>query len=146
MDIRIRQDQYEKLIDLVYLGNWLVNSFRLDERFAEYDNVTEFFLSFAPAFGLREKVDFDETEGRYYPSRRLEEELLGYVDEYDDAGFWDQLILRLAERDLVRQYGKEAVDGMDQREFEEKREAFVGKYQKEVENFGVDNLEIYKIS
>ena len=41
MHITLSQDQYEKLLHLVFLGNWLVNSYRGDERLEEYDKLAE---------------------------------------------------------------------------------------------------------
>ncbi len=146
MQIILTKDQYEKLMELVYLGNWLLNSYRGDERLEEYDRVAEQVLSFAPSNGLQDRVEFDEFEGRYFPSRKLDEDLKKFVDEYDDDVFWNVLIERLAERDLIRARGEEAVDAMDYDEYSRSLEPYLKKYEKEIDDSGVEHLEIFKIS
>src|SRR4030043_231944 len=91
MHITLSQDQYEKLMHLVYLGNWLVNSYRGSERLEEYDKLAEDIMSSAPSAGLKDRVEFDEFEGRYYPSRKLDEEMRKFWDEYDEDAFWNML-------------------------------------------------------
>lgn len=146
MEIDFTREQFEKLLDLAYLGNWAVNSYRIDDRIEEYEDLTEYLLSFAVAFGFKEKIDFDEGEGQYFPSRRFEEKNLEFIEEYEEENFWDNLILRLAERDLVREYGEAAVNAMSWDEMEKKKAPYLRKYQKEIDENGIENLEVYKIS
>jgi hypothetical protein len=146
MNIRLSGEQYEKLLHLAYLGNWVVNAYRGSEAKPEYDEAAELIYAHAAEAGLKSLVDFDEAEGRYFPSARLEDELAELIDDYDDWAFWDLLILKLAERDLVRQAGQEAVDAMDDKELEERRAPYVKKYEKEVENNGILDLEIIRVS
>ena len=146
MDTKLTKDQFEKLLHLAYLGNWMVNAYRSDDFLEGYNEAAERIYASAPAFGLKDKIEFDEAEGRAFPSARLEEELADLIDDYDDAAFWDLLVLKLAERDLVREYGQGAVDLMSDEELEEKRAPYAKKYEKEIEANGIENLEIYKIS
>jgi len=146
MQITLTKDQYAKLLELSYLGNWVVNSYRGEERLEDYDRTAEHILSFAPSAGLQDRVEFDEFEGRYFPSRKLDEELKPLVDEYDDDVFWNVLIERLAERDLVRAQGEETVDKMDWDEYSRNIETYIKKYEKEIDESGVEHLEIFKIS
>ena len=39
MELRLTEKQYRRLLDLVYIGNWILNSTRGDQRFADYDEV-----------------------------------------------------------------------------------------------------------
>ena len=146
MQITLTQEQYAKLLELTYLGNWVVNSYRGEERLEDYDRTAEHVLSFAPSAGLQDRVEFDEFEGRYFPSRKLDDELKPLVDEYDDDVFWNALIERLAERDLVRAQGEETVDKMDWDEYNRNIETYIKKYEKEIDESGVEHLEIFKIS
>ena len=146
MDIKFTKDQYEKLLHLAYLGDWMVNAYRTNDFIEEYNREAEHVYSQAPVFGFKDLIDFDEAEGRTYPSAKLEEALEDIVEDYEDWAFWDLLILKLAERDLVREYGQATVDQMTDAELEEKRAPYVKKYEKEIEANGIENLEIYKIS
>lgn len=146
MQLNLTKDQYQKLMELVYLGNWMVNSYRTDDRVDEYDRTAEHVLSLAPAAGFVDRVEFDEFEGLYFPSRKFDEELRQYVDEYDDDVFWNTLIDRLAERDLIRAHGEETVNKMEWDEYNQKIEPYIKKYEKEIDDSGVENLEIFKVS
>jgi hypothetical protein len=146
MQIILTKEQYEKLMELVYLGNWVVNSYRADDRLDEFDRMAEHVLSFAPSSGYQDRVEFDEFEGRYFPSRKFDEELQQYIDEYDDDVFWNTLIERLAERDLIRAHGEETVNRMEWDEYNQKIESLLKKYEKEIDDNGVENLEIFKVS
>jgi hypothetical protein len=146
MQITLSKDQYEKLAHLVYLGNWMINSYRTDDRVEAYDLVAEHILSFAPAAGLKDYVDFDEFEGKYFPSSKLDEEVQGFLEEYDDDVFWNLLVDRLAERDLVRQYGEEFIENLEWDEYNQKADPFWRKYEDEVGEFGVERLEVVRVS
>ena len=39
MKIELTEQQYRYLLDLVYIGNWVLNSTREDDRIKEYDQV-----------------------------------------------------------------------------------------------------------
>ena len=146
MEITLSTDQLEKLLQLVYLGNWVVNSFRGDERHEESDRVAEQILALAPSKGLKDLVEFDEFEGRYFPSRKLEKDSEDFLVEYEDNVFWNMLVDGLAERDLVKTYGREAVDTMEWNEYNEKMEPLQKKYEKEIDEFGLDRLDVLKVS
>jgi len=146
MQITLSQDQYEKLMHLVYLGNWMVNSYRGSERLEEYDKLTEDILSFAPPAGLKDRVEFDEFEGRYYPSQKLDEEMRSFWEVYDEDVFWDMLVDGLAERDFGRKYGEEKLDTMEWDEYDKKLEPFLKKYEKEIDEHGLERLEVRLVS
>ena len=146
MQITLSQDQYEKLAHLVYLGNWLVNSYRSSERLEEYDKLAEDVMSFAPAAGLKDRVEFDEFEGRYYPSRKLDEEMRKFWEEYDEDVFWNMLIDGLAERDYGRKYSEVDLNTMEWEEYDKKLEPFLKKYEKEIEEHGLERLEVRLVS
>ena len=39
MNIELSKKQFRRLLDLVYIGNWILNSTRGDQRFKDYDDV-----------------------------------------------------------------------------------------------------------
>jgi len=146
MHITLSQDQYEKLLHLVYLGNWLVNSYRGDERLEEYDKLAEDIMASAPSAGLKDQVEFDEFEGRYYPSRKLDEAMRAFWEEYDEDVFWNMLIDGLAERDFGRKYGEENLDTMEGDEYDKRIDPFLKKYEKEIDEHGLERLEVRLVS
>ena len=39
MKIELTDKQFRRLLDMVYIGNWILNSARGDDRFTDYDEV-----------------------------------------------------------------------------------------------------------
>ena len=37
MEIKMTEKQFRRLLDLVYIGNWILNSTRGDDRIRQYD-------------------------------------------------------------------------------------------------------------
>ncbi|MGQ9780387.1 MAG: hypothetical protein ACUVRM_11050 [Bacillota bacterium] len=145
MQIELTPKQYEILMKLVYLGNWLVNSFRnQEERLPEFDEVED--LVYAQAGPLAEEMGFSRDEhGHFFPTEELDEELMGFVDDYEEECFWDHLVQRLAYRDLAEEIGEEAIEMMPPRERNEILARYEERYNREFEECGLDNLRLVKI-
>lgn len=146
MEIKLTKEQYEKLLDLVYLGNWMINAYRTDDYLEEYYEVMSHIFSQAEEAGLEGKVVKDEMENRYLPSYDYEESLMDFISEYDSFCFWEELVNRLAERDAVREFGSLPLDKIDLEEFLEKKDKYLRKYEQEVEENGIRHLEVVKNS
>ena len=145
MKINFTKKQFEVLLKLVYMGNWVANAHRTgredDKRIEKYEEMQKYLLSFVKEFGLEKYVDIDNEE--MYPSIELEEdETDELIDEYDNETFWEELIDRFARRDFVREYGEEEISKMDTMERIKKDHPFLEKYQDEIYNYGIDRLEI----
>ncbi|RWZ55273.1 hypothetical protein EQV77_11550 [Halobacillus fulvus] len=105
IQLNLSEKQYEKLVEAVYLGTWMVNSTRmeLDE---EFEDVREVVLSQYKEAGLEGKVIHQEEMGVYDLDVDYESKLLDtYVEEYDEFSFWDKLVEKLAEKEMVERYG-----------------------------------------
>lgn len=142
MEIRFTKEQYEDLVKLVYLGTWMVNAFRTDDRVKKFDALEQHILSYFKEFGLKQSIIYDNDLKEYFVAKELEEgELDQHIDDYNNENFWDELIYRLARRDLIREYGEDKVTKMSWRERLEKETPFIGKYEKEFEEHGIERIE-----
>jgi hypothetical protein len=142
MKIELTKEQLDKLARLVYLGNWMANSWRNDDVIEEYDEVESLILNEANKHGLSEYSELDEVEKKYVPSHELEEKMAELVDFYNDNTFWDQLIFRMADRDYVRKYGEEAMSELETDKGMEREKPLLEKYEKEFNEHGLDRIEI----
>ena len=141
MKISLTKDQFQELLKLVYLGNWLANSIRsVDDQIQASDDILDYVLSIAKKEKIEGVVDFDKGLQKHYPTVEYEESLSDCIDEYDNVLFWEGLLLRLVERDLINKFGLEAVKQMTFDEIVEKERPFREKYQKEFEQNGIDSL------
>jgi hypothetical protein len=142
MKIELTKEQLDKLARLVYLGNWMANSWRNEDVIEEYDEVESLILNEANKHGLSEYSELDEVEKKYVPSHELEEKMTELVDFYNDNTFWDQLIFRMADRDYVRKYGEEAMSELETDKGMEREKPLLEKYEKEFNEHGLDRIEV----
>ena len=49
MQIELTNKEFRRLLDLVYIGNWVLNSTRGNDRFADYDNLESKIFAYSPA-------------------------------------------------------------------------------------------------
>lgn len=148
MKIELTKEQYENLIKLVYLGNWMINAIRSgtedEPRIEKYDELEQYIFSFAKEAGLEKYIEFDEKYNQFFPTREFEEsaELEQYMEDYDDEVFWQELSDRLGIRDFTRKYSADDIKKMDQKETFLKKQEFIIKYEEEFYKYGIDRLGI----
>ena len=99
MQIELTEKEYRRLLDLVYIGNWILNSTRGDDRFADYDKVESLIFSHCPNHGMQALVE--HWNGTVIPSRAFSEGgIHEAIMDYEDAVFFDILAEELARRDM----------------------------------------------
>ena len=99
MKIELTEQQYRYLLDLVYIGNWVVNSTRGDDRIKEYDQVESLVFSHC----LRNKMSrlVELYQGELIPSRRFADGgIHEAIEQYEDIIFYEILAEELARRDM----------------------------------------------
>ena|SRR3989338_11044687 len=147
--IELTKAQFLALLKAVYLGNWIANAHRdgsrEDPMISEYEMIGDFIFSHARKFGFDRYVD-DElaAERKFYPTRWFEEEtdVDKLHEEYDEESFWDELIDRLAERDLFRKYSENEIKQMTRDEYFVRLHELIDKWENEVNENGIERLEI----
>ncbi len=99
MLIDLTNKEFRRLLDLVYMGNWVLNATRDQDRFADYDQIESKLFGLCangPMQALTEQWD-----GCYYPSRAYTEggihEAIAY---YEDNVFFQILAEELSRRDM----------------------------------------------
>ena len=94
MQINLTNREFRRLLDLVYIGNWVLNSTRGNDRFADYDNLESKIFALSPALS-------EPWNGTIVPSRAYAEggihEAIAY---YEDNVFYEILAEELSRRDM----------------------------------------------
>lgn len=101
MNVPLTPEQLKKLIELAYLGEWMINAHH-DNDFQDdaADDVLQKLMSLAEM----PEVEQDIETQQYYLTADWADRLYDqYILDYDDHVFWDELTERLAQRDLARQ-------------------------------------------
>ena len=99
MQIEMTAKEFRRLLDLVYIGNWVLNSTRGEDRFQDNDNIE------SKLFGLcrdhKMQVLVEDWNGIPVPSRAYAE---GGIHEaiafYEDNVFYEILAEELSRRDM----------------------------------------------
>ena len=99
MQIELTNKEFRRLLDMVYIGNWVLNSTRGDDRFADYDDLESKLFGLCRTVGMKVLVeDWNDTT---IPSRAYEaggiHEAIAY---YEDNVFYEILAEELSRRDM----------------------------------------------
>lgn len=144
MQVPLTKEQFKTLLELVYLGNWMVTSYHEDipESKERFEAMEAYIFSLAKDFGLDDLAEGDDASG-YTPSADFEQgTIMDTIEDYDDYTFWDQLADNLANRDLVEEYGEEAVEGMPDQERFVKKDKLYWTY---MDEFGKNGLARFRL-
>ena len=135
MNIELTTKEYRRLLDIVYIGNWVLNSTRGDDRFEDYDNVESLIFSHCAELGM-DKL-YENCDGVILPSREFEDGgIHEAIADYEDAVFFEILAEEFSYRDM--DYAPIDVSNYD--EFNRR----VDDYMEEFHEHGLDNVEIEK--
>lgn len=133
MEIQLTTKEFRHLLDLVYIGNWILNSTRANDRFEDYDLLQEKLFALAPQNGLPELAQ--AYLGHVFPSRAYEEGgIHDAIADYEDAVFFDILAEELARRDM----SEEQLNPNDIKELT----ARMDNYMIEFEANGIENISL----
>ena len=103
MKITLSNAEYRLLIELLYLGEWMVSAHDENQPGApagKYDALLQKLLSYANEPELAGLVERLPEDGKLYPTRQVEDSMLEVIYEYDEESFWMELVERLVERDV----------------------------------------------
>ena len=99
MKIELTEQQFRYLLDLVYIGNWVVNSTREDDRIKENDDVESTVFSHCLHHRMAKLVEL--YQGELIPSRAFADGgIHEAIERYEDIVFYEILAEELALRDM----------------------------------------------
>jgi len=91
--------EFRRLLDLVYIGNWVLNSTRGDDRFQDYDDLESKLFSLCRGTGM--DILAEDWNDTVIPSKAYEE---GGIHQaiafYEDNIFYEILAEELSRRDM----------------------------------------------
>ena len=128
--------EFRRLLDLVYIGNWVLNSARGDDRITDYDDMeSRIFAGCLQETGMDELYDVEE--GEILPSVAFSEGgIHEAIMDYEESVFFDILAEELARRDMEL----EEVPQENYQELASRME----DYLQEFDDNGMDNLYLDK--
>ena len=130
MKIELTEKQFRRLLDLVYIGNWVLNSTRGDDRIREYDEVESTVFSNCINHGMVESYQGELIPSRAFAEGGIHEAILAY----EDTMFFEILAQELALRDM----DSDAPTPENYDELRERMDVYLGEF----EQHGTDNITV----
>lgn len=131
MNLELSKKQFRRLLDLVYIGNWVLNSTRGDQRFADYDEVESLLFGKAVLEGMPTLAEL--YQGEIVPSRAfVEGGIHEAIVEYENNIFFEILAEDLARRDM----NDVPIDEHNFAELASRMETYIAEF----EQHGTDNI------
>ena len=131
MNLELTNKQFRRLLDMAYIGNWILNSTRGDDRFRDYDEVESLLFAKAAQEGMGALAEV--WQGEVVPSRAFAEGgIHEAIMEYENNVFFDILAEDLARRDM----NDAPIDESNYAELAHRIEAYINEF----EENGTDNI------
>ena len=133
MNIELSKKQFRRLLDLVYIGNWILNSTRGDQRFRDYDEVESLLFARAALEGMPALAEL--YQGEIIPSKAfVEGGIHEAIAEYENNVFFDILAEDLARRDM----NDPLIDESNMAELTSRMEVYISEFEKN----GTNNITV----
>jgi len=133
MEIKLTEKQFRRLLDLVYIGNWVLNSTRGDDRIRQYDQVESLIFSHCLSHGMAGLTEL--YHGEIIPSRAFAEGgIHEAIEQYEDVVFYEILAEELALRDM----DGEPLTRENYGELMERIDAYLSEF----DEHGTDNISV----
>ena len=135
MKLELTTKQFRRLLDMAYIGNWILNSTRGDDRFKDYDDVESLLFAKAREEGMG--VLAEDWQGEVVPSRAFAEGgIHEAIMEYENNVFFDILAEDLARRDME----DASIDQNNYEELSSRIDAYIAEFeQHDTDNILVDS-------
>ena len=133
MNLELTDRQYRYLLDLVDIGNWVINSTRGNDRIREYDQVESLVFSHCLQHKMSKLVEL--YQGELIPSRAFADGgIHEAIEEYEDVAFYEILAEEMAMRDMDGQ-------PMTHENYNELMER-INRYLEEFDAHGTDHISV----
>lgn len=143
MKINLTKKEYRELLDLIYLGNWMISANEVEDLDEpnKYQEITQKIYSLAKDYHFDNLIEYSDEFEEYMETSEFEEsEVSEYIEEYDEQNFWETLISRLAERDFLKGIPAGSFNELSLEEKFIEMQKHEEKWSDEFSKFGIDNL------
>ena len=124
MKLELTRKQFRRLLDMAYIGNWILNSTRGEDRFSDYDEVESLLFQRAKEAGMDALTDY--WRGAAVPSQAFAEGgIHEAIIDYENNVFFDILAEDLARRDM----DDVPIDETNYQELASRIEAYIAEFE-----------------
>ena len=89
-------------------------------------------------------IEFDEETKRFRVKKEIEEKMFYHecYEEFRNESFWDELAVRLSDRDLIRAIGLQAWEALTEEERRARTAAWEKRYWEEFSKNGIERVAV----
>lgn len=147
MHLRLSDQELVTLVEMVSLAASVASWNHKEsagERISEFEDLESKILEKASHSGLGDWIEFDEETQRHRVREEVEERLFFHecYEEFRNESFWDELAVRLADRDLARAIGQEAWEKLSEEERRARTTTWEKRYWDEFTRHGIDHVAV----
>ncbi|WP_123053660.1 hypothetical protein [Clostridium sp. JN-1] len=142
MKIDFTKEQFKVLMELVYLGDSIVNDFNVPSEIeGKYEGIENYIYSFCSHFGYRDYVDYSNEYDVYFPTYKFDKEVERKIQNYDENVFYRELVNKLAKRDAKKKF-KQKINQDNLTEFLRLQFKIEEKYDNELLKNDLENVKV----
>jgi len=146
MKIEFSEEEYRRMVDVVTLAGMVLDAYGRGEESSRkpYFELEQKIYSYLEDADCRDLLRREVSNGQYVRkwSKDRSETIVRIHDEYIDDCFWDELIFRMADRDMKAELALKGIDptALDPKELDDKRREFEVRYDRELRANGLSDL------
>lgn len=145
MHLRLSDQELATLIEMVSLAADVAAWNRKESaqhQLGDFEDLEAKLLDKAAHAGLGELIEYDTEHQRYRLRQDLDEPFFFQecYDEFRNESFWDELAIRLADRDLAKAIGHKQWEALSEDERRERTKEIERRYWEEFTRRGVEHL------
>ena len=149
MKINLTKKEYRTLVEMIYLSDWVVSAHEI-----ERDNIDKAhvelrkkLLSHYKEMQMEDMIEYSAQDDDYYETNDYDQYIHEkFIDKYNENIFWEELIDKLAVRDVINNIGMEKYLKLDMLERMHKIGNEKEKYGIEFEKHELNRVRIGKES
>ncbi|SJM94395.1 hypothetical protein [Crenothrix polyspora] len=143
MKINFTKKEYRSLLEAMQIADWVLHAHDNTESRSDTKAFGELFhklLALANQIGCEDLVELEEEDNKYYPTVELESAVEEFIQEFENNTFWDELISRLSERDVLKKAKVTDVTDIKKTERFAALAESEEKWANEISSFGLDRI------
>ena len=146
MKIDFSEEEYRRLVDVLTLAGMVLDAYGRGQETSRhpYFELEQKLFSYLEDAGCRDMLRRDVGSGQYVRkwTKDRSEAIVRIHDDYVDDCFWDELIIRMADRDMKADFALKGIDEstLTLEERDKRRQEFEARYDQELRSNGLANL------
>ena len=144
ISITFTKEEVGLFLKLLYSGTFIVVP-KDEKEDKNIDSIVQKVLLSTKMAKAFRGIEFNQSTNEYELTDTAEKAFGDDFDDFVEETFWQELLFRLGQRDIINEIGGKDYRKMSEEELEEKHEIAEEKYREEFDLNGIKNLVLLKL-